>query len=517
MRELFTTLVTLSLLAPPALAQPASAPAGDKPASKTLFDHWDAAFLQGGRAGYVHTFAEKFERDGHELIRTTVELRLRVKRFSDTIELGMDAGDVAAPDGKVLGTFMRQTLGPGKTLQISGVVEGDQLRLTSDGKQPLKPAPWNEAVIGQFKQHSMMKDRAIKVGDRFDYAGFEPTVNLVLKTEVEAKRMEEIELPGTGTGTRVKVRALRVESRPQPLPGLQLPTLVTWLDKNLEPVMSETEIPGLGTFRMVRTTNVVAKSPGSPAQLTDIGVSQLIRLKQPIARPYDTSSAVYRITIRDDGDPGSAFVHDGRQQVKNVKGDQFELHVTASAARAANAPANAPAGKELGAEFTQSSYFINSADKRVRELASRAVGKETDPWTKALRIERWVHDNMKVTFDQALATADHVARTLQGDCTEFSMLTAAMCRAEGIPSRTALGLVYADVRSQAVFAFHMWTEVWAGGEWRPLDATQGKGRISATHLKIGDESWHEVRDMKGLFPVVRVLGRIRIEVVRVSD
>jgi transglutaminase-like putative cysteine protease len=96
------------------------------------------------------------------------------------------------------------------------------------------------------------------------------------------------------------------------------------------------------------------------------------------------------------------------------------------------------------------------------------------------------------------------------------MLTAAMCRAEGVPSRTAVGLIYADVKGQPAFAFHMWTEVWISGEWRSLDATLGQGRIGATHLKICDQSWHEARDMTPLFPVVRVLGKIRIDVVSVE-
>ncbi len=123
---------------------------------------------------------------------------------------------------------------------------------------------------------------------------------------------------------------------------------------------------------------------------------------------------------------------------------------------------------------------------------------------------------MTVTSDEVLAPADQVARTLRGDCTEFAMLTAAMCRAEGVPSRTAVGLIYADLRTGPIFAFHMWTEVWVAGSWVPLDATLGKGYVGATHLKIGDQSWHETYDQAPLLPVFNVLGRLRIEVVRTS-
>jgi transglutaminase-like putative cysteine protease len=262
---------------------------------------------------------------------------------------------------------------------------------------------------------------------------------------------------------------------------------------------------------MVRTTKAAALTSGPAAQLTDIGLSQLIRLKQPIAKPYETTAGVYRIEIRDDADPGSAFSHEGRQEVKHVKGGVFELHVAGGRGKAAALAPDAP-----GVEATQSSYFITSADARVRQHARQAVGPEVDPWKKALRIERWVHNNMTATNDEALATADHVAKTLQGDCTEYAMLAAAMCRAEGVPSRTAVGLIYANVRGEPAFAFHMWTEVWIAGAWLPIDATLGKGQVGATHLKIGDQTWHDARDMTPLFPVVRVLGRIRIEVVSVQ-
>src|SRR5205085_515826 len=98
-------------------------------------------------------------------------------------------------------------------------------------------------------------------------------------------------------------------------------------------------------------------------------------------------------------------------------------------------------------------------------------------------------------FTEALATADEVARTLEGDCTEFAMLTAALLRAAGIPSRTAIGLVYVDLARGPVFGFHMWTEAWVRGQWVPLDATLGRGHIGAAHIKVTDHSWAETQSL----------------------
>ena len=123
-----------------------------------------------------------------------------------------------------------------------------------------------------------------------------------------------------------------------------------------------------------------------------------------------------------------------------------------------------------------------------------------------------------VDFTQAMATADHVAKTLSGDCTEYAMLGAAMCRAVGVPSRTVLGLVYATDRGgKPVMAYHMWFEVYADGQWVPLDATLGLGGIGPGHVKITDHSWHDERSFAPLLPVLRVLtARPAFGVVKVT-
>jgi hypothetical protein len=471
---------------------------------KIVEDLWEVAYLQGGRAGYVHTVVRESEMNGVKVHTTTVALSLTVKRNKDVINLRMDTGDSESTDGKVLGVFMRQYLGQNKQLEITGVVSGKQLKLTLDRTKPLAPAPWDDQVIGLAGQLRLFADKKIKPGDSFSFRSFEPTVNLVIKNHVEVKDFEDVELLG-----KARKRLLRAEITPEKLEKVQLPTLVWWVDKDFVAWRKQVEAPGLGKINLFRTTKVIALGPAPIATLTDIGIGQQVRLKSRIVRPYDAREAVYRITIKNDEDPGSTFSRDARQQVKNVRGQSFELHVKTDAV-------SSEEDKAPGPEFSQSSYFINSADARVQQLARQAVGGERDPWKKVQRIEKWVFRNMTPVNDEAMATADHVAKTLKGDCTEYSMLTAAMCRAEGIPSRTAIGLIYADVSQGPVFAFHMWTEVWIKGRWLSIDATRATGYVGATHLKITDHSWNDTRTLTPLFPLVRVLGRVNIEVLSVK-
>ena len=471
---------------------------------KVVAEWWDAAYMQGARSGYVHTFVEEFEQAGIKFYRSTIEMRLNVKRFSDTIQLAMDTGTHELADGRVRGTFMRQMVGTKKTLEIVGVVDGGQLTLTLDQTKLLKPAPWNRDVLAVSKQRTLFKDRKVKPGDDFGYQSFEPTLNVVVNVKVNVKDAEEVEL----YAGKQKKRLLRVEAKADKIDNFQMPPYFVWLDDDLMPVRSQLEVPGLGKVMLYQTTKAFALSPSGAAPALDLGISHMVRLNRRIHQPHETTAAVYRISIKDEEDPSTAFVQDGRQVVKNAKGNTLELHVRSGA--------GGESAAKPGAEFTQSSYFIASADPKVQELARQAVGSEKEPWKKALKIEKWVHDHMRVVNDEGLAPADQVARTLKGDCTEFAMLTAAMCRAQGIPSKTAMGLIYADVRSGPVFAFHMWTEVWIDGRWTPLDATLGIGHIGAAHLKVCDQSWHDERTLTPLLPVVRVLGKLAIEVVRVD-
>jgi transglutaminase-like putative cysteine protease len=485
---------------------------------KTVLDLWDAAYLRTGKAGYIRTHVEEIERDGVKLLRATVEMSLTLKRNRDTVTLRMELGDEETPEGKVVGVFTRHYLGKQQVLHLVGTVVGKQLQLKRLGENggPLQPAPWNDKVVGLARQQRLFQEKKLKPGDKLDILSFESSINLVVTLRIQAMDYEEVALPGS----KAKQKLLHVVVSPDeiriPKPDGRVdsyhpPAIHYWLGKDRMPVRTVVETHELGTITAYRTTRAKALAAGDTGTITDIGISQLVLLSKRIARPLEVKNAAYRITLKGDKNAASAFTRDARQKIVNARGDTFELHVQASRGPRTQVGKAKPAD-----EYLTSSYFINSADERVQDHAAAAVGAETDPWKKALRIEKWVRKNMHFTNDEAMATADHVARTLEGDCSEHAMLAAAMCRAQGIPSRTALGLIYADTAKGPAFAFHMWAEVWVQGQWVPIDGTLGRGYVGATHIKITDQSWHDTRALTPLLPLARVVGKVKIEVLQVD-
>jgi hypothetical protein len=134
------------------------------------------------------------------------------------------------------------------------------------------------------------------------------------------------------------------------------------------------------------------------------------------------------------------------------------------------------------ARYLAPTSMLQADDPLIVAAAREAVGAETDAWRAARAIERWVHDAIeKKGMGLGFASALEVCRDREGDCTEHAVLVAALCRAAGIPSRVAMGLVYLT----GVFGGHAWNEVWIDGCWYGLDATLGLGYLDPLHLTLG--------------------------------
>jgi hypothetical protein len=506
-----------------ALLAVAPARAQEAPAAKVVLDVWDAAYLEGVKAGHRHTTVQQIEYDGGKAYRTTQTMSLSIKRYNAIVNQRLETSTVERPGGAVLALSMTQYLDGGSQVTQAGRVEGDRLVVTTPNDAAGREVPWDGKALGLYQQELVLAQRKVKPGDSFAFRDYQLPLLTNVRMTVEVKKPEVEDVLTTrkdDSGTkveRVKKSLLRVEMTPEKVKvggsDIQLPKMVLWLDDKYAALRSESELPGLGRLTLYRTSRDVAEKEGAaPALLPDLGLTTLVSLKKPIDRPHEAKEIVYHITVKGDDDPMTTFARDARQEVRNVKGNTFELVVRAAREPAAGAEA-APPGKEL----LESSYFLDSADTRVKRLAARIVGAETDPLAKARKIEKWVSENMRPSSSIGFATASQVCRDLQGDCRQHAMLTAALCRAVGVPARTAVGLVYVEDRERGpVLGFHMWTEVYVRGQWFGVDATLGQGSVGAGHLKITDHAWRDIQPLAPLLPVTRVLGKIQVEVVSVK-
>jgi hypothetical protein len=502
---------------PSVATQPNPVPA-EKKDGKAVFEYWFAAAVEGQQIGYLHWTASEVEKDGKKFLLGVKHQVFTVDRFGQVVTQFGEESTVETPEGEVLVTSMRQGLGKDQSLALSGVVEGKTLKVTGEGaaKEASKSVPWPGGVTGVAHEPELFREKKLKPGESFDYLTFVGQVNRVVKVTVTFEA-EETKSLWQGSAPR-KLR--RYVSRMEPVGKFRLPAATTWVDVETgEPFHVEFDFPGLGgRVTFLRTTKEGAIAPvKNPVKLFN---AQSIRLNTEVPNIHGRAWVVYKVTAPRDDEPASLLPSEARQEIKNLneQSKSFELHVKATHGPVKDAKADPAPAKE----FLGSSFFINWDNPEVKKHAGKAVaglpGNSGD-WQRARAVETWLKQNMNaMEFSQAMATADNVAKTLSGDCTEYAMLGAAMCRALAIPSRTVLGLVYAPGPGGKPFlAYHMWFEVYAEGQWLPLDGTLGQGGIGPGHIKIADHSWHEEKSFAPLLPVLRVLmAKPDFEVVKVS-
>jgi Transglutaminase-like superfamily len=132
-------------------------------------------------------------------------------------------------------------------------------------------------------------------------------------------------------------------------------------------------------------------------------------------------------------------------------------------------------------QFIEPNAYVQSDDAEIRKLAGELAAEETDAFKAALAMERWTADHMTFDLGIVFAPATEVFQSRRGTCVGYATILATLARAAGIPSRIAMGYVYA----QGMFGGHAWAEILAGREWIPLDAAiVNEGVADAAHLAI---------------------------------
>lgn len=118
--------------------------------------------------------------------------------------------------------------------------------------------------------------------------------------------------------------------------------------------------------------------------------------------------------------------------------------------------------------YLQPSRYIESDDPQIKSMAMLAVRKTRRAKRAVNRIRRFVQFNITPSYSTIYATALETAQLNQGDCTEFALLTTALCRAANIPARVVNGIAYTSYGEK--FFYHAWTQVFIEGKWYSVDA-----------------------------------------------
>ncbi|MGO9464736.1 MAG: transglutaminase-like domain-containing protein [Isosphaeraceae bacterium] len=466
-------------------------------------DSWDAIYLGGSKTGWVHTFVKKVQDRGRDYLNVRVDIEQTVKRGKDFSVTKLMYGTIETLDGQVLRLDTLTEAGTQKLRAHGDVIKGEmELVLEGTGERQKLTIPWGPDVRGPYAPEQSMAKKPMTERETRTLKMFMPDLNKICQITLQARGIEPVVLGDGAIKPLLRVeQTTKVDGKPRPEFDATL-----WADSGGQLLKTEQDI--FGGVIMFRTTEKAAKSPGGPIQF-DMIKNTLIKLARDIPDPEKARLVKYRLTLKE-GNPAEAIMADPRQTLQpGADGNTAILEV-----KRIGPLDGEPGPAEVDPQYLKPNALVTSQDRQVRALAQRATRGVTDPWQKAVRINDAVYKYVeKKTFEVAFAAANEVARNRSGDCTEHSVLAAAMCRAVGIPSRVAVGLVYVDEPRQELkgFGYHMWIEVYVNQRWVALDPTFDQSDVDAVHLKLSESSLQGVSPFEMFLPILRVAGKLEIE------
>ncbi len=456
-----------------------------------------AVYMEGKKVGR----AVQTRTEGDGKVSTSQEVSLSIQRGGMPISLYTKESSLETAKGEPISFESSMDLGIMKML-VTGEVKGDQavMTISSMGQQQTQTVDWPRNAVMSEGLRLLGLKKGLKEGTTYTAKVFSPTQMSALDVEVTVGAKERIDLLG-----RV-VDAIKVRNKFVVQGAGELES-ASYVDD--EGNLLKDIVPMLGmNIEMIICSKEFAMSENDVFEFID---KMFVDSPQPMEDIRGLGSATYTLSPKADTQK-LVLPSNGQQSVEPL--DSGGVKVTVVAAEMPTGVAMPYKGKDARAvEALKPSAFVQSDRPEIVKLAREAAGNTKDAGEAAKRIEGFVAEYID---DKGLsvgyASAAEVAASRQGDCTEFAVLTAALCRAVGIPAEVVSGVAYIDefagVRNK--FGGHAWTQVYVGDRWVALDAafkSGGRGGFDVGHITLAQGNG----DPGGFFELATTMGKFTID------
>lgn len=138
-----------------------------------------------------------------------------------------------------------------------------------------------------------------------------------------------------------------------------------------------------------------------------------------------------------------------------------------------NSSTTIPSSLQIYLQTTDNCQVNNAA---IIAMAKSITSGATSSYDKALRIFKWVRDNLEYSY--YYNTQKGAVKTLSsksGNCCDHSHLIVALSRAAGLPARYVHGYCY--FTTSKTWYGHVWAEIYVNGKWYTADGTSYRNSL----------------------------------------
>lgn len=468
-------------------------------------ERWYVLEMQGHWAGYR---VDRVYRDGGR-IRTTQEQLLTLRRGPETTTLQASTEWIEKEPGKVEKIIALQRFGESPMVNEWTFIDGGRVK-------------------EMIRQADRERSREIDQPERPWLTPTEERAFLAQRMAVGATEIQYI-VPGLEAGLpKVTVTWMRDGASVQTVRGKTVSCSVWKVKRSDSPRIEVTQHvsedhvlvrseepfgPVEAVSRLATRDEALGNERPDDALAPEMLVEMFIKPDRPI-RDLRRADAI-TCRVRATNGAVLSFVASGAQRVKKEEGGAAV--VTVERGRTSGSTEEERENKA----YLASSNLIGADDPTIRSFAWRAIGaaqatpEQTKTAAEALRLGVYRHIRDK-GLATAFASASETVRSRKGDCSEHAVLLTAALRSVGIPSRIALGLVYAESFGDHadIFGWHMWSQALVDGEWVDLDAT-ARGSFHPGHLLIATTAMPDDQLGPEFVDAFTLMGALEIEVLEV--
>ncbi len=471
---------------------------------KIVDDSWMGIYINGVKVGFSHTKRVEFEKKGKKYKETFNETSIRVSRLgSKAVEMKTEQRSLFDASGDPLETILKTRLSNEETV-IKAVILPRTVRFEV-GNNVVRELDFTEKFYLEIPLKNMIEEGKAKSSLRQKFKILVPFSFSLEEAVVEILGKEDTLI----LGEKRELWHLRTE-----MSSLFPLIMDEWIDEEGISWKSVTQTGLMSTtsFRMPKERALEAS-----AWTFDIALSTLIESNIKFDDPQRTKSIIFKLRGIQEESVKKFPWDDGSQRVLELNKD-YVLIQTRAQIFSENEAIPYPVEEEGLKEFLKPTFLCQIDDPELKSIARKLTGEEKNSWRAAKKIAEWVSKEVRPSYDIGFASAKEVLKRREGDCSEYTVLTVALCRAVGIPARAALGIMYA----YGIFAYHMWAEVYVGrwvnldSKWIAIDSKSGEFFTDATHLKFGRSLLDENIYQEMAKAVSELLGKLRLEVLDYS-
>ncbi|MDI6783357.1 MAG: transglutaminase-like domain-containing protein, partial [bacterium] len=462
-------------------------------------ENWLNVFLMGEKIGYYHETKQETIFNKEPVYEINSEMISKLVRFGIEFNIRQVSQVYLAKDYSArFCRYQEEMFGSQKI--VSATVQGNKLfvEINLNGEITKQTLDWNTSSYFDAAVTEKIIHDGLISGKQYQFKVYSPELARWFEMSASVGTTERIELNG------VTKEAVVVKSDYTLTPEL---SSVTWISKADQQVV-KAELGNYG-MQMVQVPEAEAKEFKQKMEIKNLAS---IASNITFTEPSEVTKMRVNITYRE-GNPGSLIPEDSRQKWENSADTTAHsriLVITANSIDESTAPELPFKIKdEKITRFLSSTPYIQSDDTAIVATAKRIAGNEKNSAKVAVALCNWVNSYVENKgFDTGFASAKDTFRTKRGDCTEHSVLLAALTRAVGVPTKIATGITYAEDG----FYYHMWVEVYLG-KWVPLDPTMGETRVNATHIKLAETETREDELSDYALKLLRSLKKFQLEVL----